>query len=30
MREPYAVKAARRVPGMGKGGNTLFLFDDGL
>jgi len=26
MREPYAVKIARTVPGRGEGGNTLSLF----
>ena len=28
MREPYAVKIARTVPGRGEGGNTLSLFDE--
>ena len=27
MREPYALKGARTVPGRGEGGNTLSLFD---
>ena len=27
MREPYAVKVARTVPGRGEGGNALSLFD---
>ena len=27
MREPYAVKVARTVPGRGEGGNTFSLFD---
>jgi len=29
MREPYALKGARTVPGRGEGGNTLSLFDGG-
>ena len=29
MREPYALKGARTVPGRGEGGNTLSLFDRG-
>ena len=29
MREPYALKGARTVPGRGEGGNTLSLFDIG-
>ena len=30
MREPYALKGARTVPGRGEGGNTLSLFDETL
>ena len=30
MREPYALKGARTVPGRGEGGNTLSLFDAGV